>query len=279
MDTQTLETFLLLSKIRNFTQTAEQLFVAQSTVTNRIADLEAELGTLLFSRDNRKVELTTSGILFESYAKRMLELEQTAFQELHTVRQFSDTIRIGTTNTIYECHLYSRISAWLKNHPQSALKVTIGHSHDLLCALQDGILDVVYCYTPLIKKGISCELFSLDELILVAGASHNPYPMGIHKADLVHSDYLFCNFALQEAGSFIRELFPPHFSFRFEIDNSTKLIPYLLDLGGISFLPESLATPYIEQGTLVKIPLLDFAAPIISSYRIQKAETRNFVLT
>lgn len=270
MDTQTLKTFLLLAKLKNFTQTAEQLYVAQSTVTNRIADLEAELGTPLFVRSKRSVTLTPEGLSFEQYARRILELEQTAFQEINSIRNFSHTTHIGTTNTIYECYLYPQIKEWLKEHPRHALKITIGHSQDLLCALQDGIMDQVYCYTPLRKKGISCEVFAIDELILVTGTGQNQYQNGIYKSDLIHSDYLFCNFALQEVGSFIRELFPPHFLFRLEIDNSTKLIPYLLDIGGISFLPESLAKPYLESGALAKIPLLDFEAPKISCYKIQK---------
>lgn len=270
MDTQTLRTFLLLAKLKNFTQTAEQLFVAQSTVTNRIADLEAELGTSLFTRNKRNVTLTTEGLSFEQYARRILELEQAAFQEINSIRNFTRTIHIGTTNTIYECYLYPQMKEWLKEHPQHALKITIGHSRDLLYALQDGILDLVYCYTPLIKKGISCEVFAVDELILVTKADQNQYPDGICKEELSHSDYLFCNFALQEVGSFIRELFPPHFLFRLEIDNSTKLIPYLLDFGGISFLPEGLAKPYIENRALARIPLLDFETPKISCYKIQK---------
>lgn len=270
MDTQTLRTFLLLAKLKNFTQTAEQLYVAQSTVTNRIADLETELGKSLFIRSKRSVTLTPEGLSFEQYAKRILELEQAAFQEMNSIQRFTHTIHVGTTNTIYECYLYPRIMVWMNEHPQQALKITIGHSQDLLCALQDGIMDRVYCYIPLRKKGISCEVFACDELILVTRAGQNQYENGICKAELTHSDYLFCNFALQEVGSFIQELFPPHFSFRLEIDNSTKLIPYLLDIGGISFLPESLAKPYLESGTLARIPLLDFEAPKISCYKIQK---------
>ena len=40
MNTENLKTFIALSKYKNFTKTAESLFVAQSTVTNRIAELE-----------------------------------------------------------------------------------------------------------------------------------------------------------------------------------------------------------------------------------------------
>lgn len=273
MDTQTLKTFLLLARLRNFTKTAEQLYVAQSTVTNRIAELEAELGKALFIRDKRNVALTAEGLVFEKYAQRIISLEDCAFQDINSIKRYSDTVHIGTTNTIYECHLYPQIRSWIENHPDSALKVTIGHSTELLQAIQDGIMDTVYCYTPLYKKGFSCEIFAVDELILVTRTVDNPYTEGIQKNELAESRYLFCNFALQEVGSFIRELFPAHYSFQFEIDNSTKLIPYLLDLGGISFLPESLALPYLTDGSLAKISLLDFEAPKINCYKIEKVQT------
>ena len=44
MDTLSLQTFLTLAEHRNFTRTADALFIAQSTVTNRIAELEKEIG-------------------------------------------------------------------------------------------------------------------------------------------------------------------------------------------------------------------------------------------
>ena len=40
MNTEELKTFTILSKVKNFTLAAEQLSVAQSTVTNRISELE-----------------------------------------------------------------------------------------------------------------------------------------------------------------------------------------------------------------------------------------------
>lgn len=43
MDIEALNTFLTLANTKNYTRTAAQLFVAQSTVTNRIHELEKEL--------------------------------------------------------------------------------------------------------------------------------------------------------------------------------------------------------------------------------------------
>ena len=37
MNSDGIKTFIMLSKLKNFTRTAERMYVAQSTVTNRIA--------------------------------------------------------------------------------------------------------------------------------------------------------------------------------------------------------------------------------------------------
>jgi DNA-binding transcriptional LysR family regulator len=47
MNTEELKTFIFLSKVKNFTLAAEQLQIAQSTVTNRISELEKEVGKKL----------------------------------------------------------------------------------------------------------------------------------------------------------------------------------------------------------------------------------------
>lgn len=100
MDTQNLETFVMLAGVKNFTQTAELLFVAQSTVTNRIAELEREVG-------KRRIMLTAEGEIFLTYAKRILTLEKASLQHLHSRREFDKTLRIGTTNTLYESYFKS----------------------------------------------------------------------------------------------------------------------------------------------------------------------------
>ncbi len=74
MNTDMLQTFLLLAELKNYTHTANQLFVAQSTVTNRIQELEAELGNPLFIRNRKQLRLTEQGERFLSYARRIVEL-------------------------------------------------------------------------------------------------------------------------------------------------------------------------------------------------------------
>ena len=270
MDTQSLQTFIALAEYRNFTRTADSLFIAQSTVTNRIAELEKEIGKQLFARNKRKVTLTQEGELFLPYAKRILELSDTGIRNVNALKKYKDTYRIGSTNTIYECHLFPIIKEYMDSHPEHAIQITIGHSNNLLQAIQDNLLDVAYSYLPFYHNEYNCEVFATDNLVLVTNYNNDRYFNGITQESLVHANYLYCHFALQEVGLFIKELFPPHFQFGFEIDNGTKLIPYLLTSDGISFVPESIAAPYIEQKKLRYIKLLDFEAPKINCYRITR---------
>ena len=267
MDSQTLKTFLTLANVKNFTQTARLMYIAQSTVTNRIAELEREVGKPLFIRSKKNISLTREGLIFLDYARRILDLQELSIRELNSPAFSRTPLRIGTTNTIYECYLAPVLLEMLKKDSRYAVNLVISHSVSLLQSLQDGLLDLVFTYERLQKAGYRGHRFRTDKLLLVASPANARLQPAVRKEELPGLNYLFCNFALQEVGQFIRELFPPFYQFPFEIDNSTKLVQYLQEGIGCSFLPEGLVQPYLEDGSLQAIRLIDFEAPRISCYQ------------
>ena len=167
MDTTTLRTFIALAQIKNFTKTAQQLFVAQSTVTNRIRDLEMGLGVPLFIRSHKQVDLTPSGQKFLSYAQRFVSLELAALQDIQSSPTYTQKVSIGTTNTIYECHLQRRIRSFLKEKKGVSLHVTIGHTETMMRQLQDGTLDAIFSFSAMFRDGYICQPYRTDSLVLV----------------------------------------------------------------------------------------------------------------
>ena len=266
VNTESIKTFIMLSKLKNFTRTAERMYIAQSTVTNRIGELENETGKRLFVRKQGGVELTEEGELFLGYALRIVELEESFIQQVNAAAKFERKLRIGTINAVYESELYPLISGFYRDNPEVSLKVVLGHSADLLRMLQDDVVDIAFSYIPLKKTGFLCRKFSADELVLLACPAANEYKGGITKEQLIASRYLMCNFAFGEAGEFVRSLFPPRHAFGFEIDNSSKVIDYLKDGLGYIFLPRKMAEREIVSGALETVRLLDFSAPEIVSY-------------
>ena len=126
MDIESIKTFMVLAHTKNYTRTANQLFVAQSTVTNRIHELEKELGFRLFIRTNRSVELTPKGEQFRLYAEKLIDLTDTALAEISASQKYDHYLRIGCADSIYEGHLAGLILKHRKSHPKDYLKISIG---------------------------------------------------------------------------------------------------------------------------------------------------------
>ncbi len=275
MDTLTLETFIALADTKSFTKTANRLFVAQSTVTNRINELEKEVKLRLFSRNSKNVSLTSEGEKFRIYAQKVLDLTDNTLAELTQEHRFSGHIRIGSADSIYEGHLAPQIRSYIGRHPEISLKISIGLSNHLLEQLQEGLLDVVFVYIPLRKASYLSELYRQDKLILVTDIGNTKYRRGITQQQLIEENYLMCNFALQDVGQYIRKLFPRFHQFELEIDDCMKIMPYLLGKDHYTFLPKDMADPYIKEKKLRQIALLDFDTPVINSYIVYKKNERD----
>ena len=270
MNTEELKTFIFLSKVKNFTLAAEQLFIAQSTVTNRISELEKEVGKKLFTRGSKTVKLTEAGEIFLRYAERILELQNTSIDEMNALSNHSRKFSIGAINATYEVYVKPLVDECLKNNTITSIKVMLGHSLDLIQQLQDNMLDMVFSAIPLKRLGYACDVYDVDRVALVCAKGKNEVPDGITKEQLAKISYLMCDLTLSDAGVYIRSLFPKNHVFRLEVDNTSKLFPYIENGLGYAFLPYKLVEKQIQDGTFEEVALKDFASPSINTYLIYR---------
>lgn len=75
MDTRKLATFVDLAQTCNYSQTAENIFATQATVSKQIMALEKEWGVTLFARVHRTVSLTQAGTTILPLVKALLQNE------------------------------------------------------------------------------------------------------------------------------------------------------------------------------------------------------------
>lgn len=82
MDSRILKYFLAVANEKNITKAADILYITQPTLSRQLTQLENEVGSQLFIRGKRKVELTEAGILFKKRAEEIIELMEKAEREL-----------------------------------------------------------------------------------------------------------------------------------------------------------------------------------------------------
>ena len=81
MTLQQLKYIIEIAETGSITQAAERLFIAQPSLSKSVAELEKEMGIVIFNRSNRGVYLSEEGTKFLSYARQIVE--QTALLEHH----------------------------------------------------------------------------------------------------------------------------------------------------------------------------------------------------
>ena len=82
MNLQQLYYFQAISRLKNYTKAAEQLLVAQSSLSHSIGDLERELGVPLFFKVGRNIDITEYGKQFLIHVDRITAELELANQEL-----------------------------------------------------------------------------------------------------------------------------------------------------------------------------------------------------
>jgi DNA-binding transcriptional LysR family regulator len=73
METRHLRSFVKVAQLRSFSQAAEELYMAQSTISRHVASLERHVGVPLLDRSNHKVALTRQGQALITHACSALD--------------------------------------------------------------------------------------------------------------------------------------------------------------------------------------------------------------
>lgn len=71
MNDPRLLTLLTLVKVKNYTKTAQRLFITQPAVTHHIKSIEKEFDIVIFA-NSKAFELTPQGVIMVEYARRMI---------------------------------------------------------------------------------------------------------------------------------------------------------------------------------------------------------------
>lgn len=148
-DLRQLECFWAVARLGSFTRAAEELGVAQSSVSEQIAKLEQGLASVLFERLARRIEVTPAGEALLPRAQAMLQDAAALPQYLETVRTESGgVLRVGVIPTILPYFLAPRLSEFVEKFPGIDLHLREAPTAELIRQIEDGVLDIAIVSIP-----------------------------------------------------------------------------------------------------------------------------------
>ena len=159
MELRHLRDFISVADELSFTAAAARLRTAQPSLSQQIRDLERELGTALFSRSSRRVELTAAGAAFLRHARAILAQTAQAAEEARAIGLGRlGTLDIGLTGSVLLGPLGALISAFSVRFPQVDVRLHEMPPQEQQIALHAQRTDVSFLRRPIEDPDLISEL-------------------------------------------------------------------------------------------------------------------------
>ena len=173
MNTEWLRCFVVLAKTLNFRRAAEQLHMAQPSLSRMLAQLETELGVQLVKRTTRRVQLTTAGKVFLTEAQAiLLRTEQAICTVRQTAIQASERLGIGFTEMALQTVMPKVLSLFRDRFPQIELDILEACTENQVEALRLAKIDVGFLHPPLRTPFLTVLPIYREPLMFVLPVGH-----------------------------------------------------------------------------------------------------------
>ncbi len=166
--------FVTLANVQQYTKAAEQLCIAQPSLSHAISQLEKELGLPLFEKSGRKTTLTRFGEEFLVCAEHTLATLDSGVESLKRSARGDGLIRLGFLRPLGVEFVPRLAAEFLQNRPEANVRFTFhtGVSQSLLDGLAARKYDLVFCSEPSPRLGLTAVPVQKQELVLIVPKDH-----------------------------------------------------------------------------------------------------------
>lgn len=197
-DLRQLEIFCKVVDLKSFSKAADVVFLAQASVSERIANLEKAIGTKLLDRMSRQIIPTKAGELLYKHAVLMLDMKKTARLEMEKflgLRQGG--ILLGGSTIPGEYILPQLMGEFHEKYPFISVALTVAGSSEIEDLVHNGALELGVVGSKNFSKDLISYNIWRDELVLVVNKNH----MWARKKTITPEDLFKEPFIIRESGS------------------------------------------------------------------------------
>ena len=173
MEIRQLNTFLVVAETLNFTQAAEQLHLAQSSVSAQIRALEKDLGVMLFDRIGKQVFLTDAGHRLLGYAKKIESMTVEIRTEVSGEKNLRGRLTVRMPESLARKYMPEVIYLYHSKYPDVHLNFINCSDSELPRELSSGRIDIALLMTDdTTMRDVSVDYLKTEELVLAASPAH-----------------------------------------------------------------------------------------------------------
>lgn len=258
--------FVRVAEQGSFSAVAQQMGVARSVVTRRIAGLESRLGTKLIARSTRRLSLTTAGVTYLEKSREILDLVEAAETGLDAERLMPrGTLRISLPLSFGQRYLAPLLLEFSGRYPEVALNMDFTDRRTNL--IEEGFDLAIRVTDRLAPQDVARRLSSTRLVTVASPAYLERHGEPKHPDELAGHECLAYTLSASPAWQFTvdgaLQSLPVHG--RIQANNGDVLLQAAIAGLGITVQPTFIAADALAAGSL-KVILADYPVPEIGIY-------------
>lgn len=262
MELKHIRTFIKTAEEGSFSNAAQDLGYAQSTVSIQIRQLEEELGIPLFERNGKLISLSQPGQAFLPYAYQIAKYEAMAKEAFRDAAEPKGHLNVGVMESICASPYVELFYRFLKKYPLITMKLQVATTYEAVELLERGKLDLIFLLDHITSRPDWATAYMIPEQICFFCSSSHPFAA---KKEVPLEELLSERFLFVEKGCNYRHAFEDYLSQKgleapccLEIGHTRFIIDGVINRLGISLLPICTLQPDLDSGKISLIHVKDY---------------------
>jgi LysR family nitrogen assimilation transcriptional regulator len=257
MELRALKSFVWIADLGSISRAAAELNIVQSALSRQVQQIEAELGTALFTRLPRGVQLTLAGRQFLEHAREILrEVDQAKSAIKRQPAALKGSVALGISPTLAPVVAPGCVERAARDLPGVTLTVVESFSPALRDRLMNGQLDLALLTNPPPSPMLRLEPLLAEQIVVVTPPQLRGVGQFYTLEELCRTPLVLTSglraMVEEQLRKYGRELSPPT-----EV-NSVEAIRRLLLRGhGVTLMPISAFREELRTGRLDAFPIVD----------------------
>jgi DNA-binding transcriptional LysR family regulator len=271
VSTQDIEVFVEVVDAEGFSRAAQRLGIPTTTVSSKIARLEARLGVTLIQRTTRRLHITAAGRSYYGHCVRALSEMAEAQRELVSAAgEPTGLLRVTAPADFAHSVLPPIIERFLRAYPRASVELMV--TNRVVDLLAEGI-DLAMRIGPLEDSSLTARRFRSTQAGLWAAPSYlrrrgvPKTPVDLRQHDLLRFSRLPETVKLRASGD--EALID--FRSRFATDDLDNLRVFVLRGAGIALLPDFLGERLARNAAVTRV-LPDYVSRTRTIYFVFPAQ-------